>query len=379
LRSRLISPGFILILCTTVATFSTLYLPQPILPDLAQQFGVSASQVSLLIGLTLLPLAIAPILYGYILESVSARSVLLVSVAMIAGCQFLFVWADSFQAALISRLLLGMALPAAFTALMTYCATFAPKQQVRQIMGIYIACTIIGGFAGRLLSGIASAWQDTDTGFLIMGFVLTVNWLFLFSLSRDVGADFARPHPRIIFEILRQKQFLFSYLTIFFVFIVFAGISNNLPFRLREIDPQLSSAWISLTFIGYLVGIVAALSASRLVDLLGGVRHALALALAIYLLSDLLFLSHSFHIAVLNVFLLSFGMFTAHAVLSANVNHLATRNVAATNGLYIAIYYAGGSLGSWLPVMIYSSLGWSALLYSMCAVIGIAWFCSRKA
>jgi len=66
---------FILLL-TTVLTFSTLYTPQPILPLLAQEFSVSGSEISLLISLTLFPLGLMPIIYGYLIDNVSARTIL---------------------------------------------------------------------------------------------------------------------------------------------------------------------------------------------------------------------------------------------------------------------------------------------------------------
>ena len=50
-----------ILLLTTVLTFSTLYVPQPILPLLAEDFSVSRSEISLLISLTLFPLGLTPI------------------------------------------------------------------------------------------------------------------------------------------------------------------------------------------------------------------------------------------------------------------------------------------------------------------------------
>ena len=56
-------------LLTTVLVFSTLYVPQPILPLLAEEFSVSGSEVSLLISLTLFPLGLTPIIYGYLIDN----------------------------------------------------------------------------------------------------------------------------------------------------------------------------------------------------------------------------------------------------------------------------------------------------------------------
>ena len=68
-------------LCATVVSFSTLYIPQPMLPLLADQFSVSSSDAGLLITITFLPLGLAPIVYGYFLQAIPAR--LMLTVAMV--------------------------------------------------------------------------------------------------------------------------------------------------------------------------------------------------------------------------------------------------------------------------------------------------------
>ncbi len=60
------------VLLATVLGFGCLYAPQPLLPLMAAEFGVSAQRASLLITLALLPPAVAPLLYGYVLEGVAA-------------------------------------------------------------------------------------------------------------------------------------------------------------------------------------------------------------------------------------------------------------------------------------------------------------------
>ena len=65
-----------ILLLTTLLTFSTLYVPLPILPLLAEEFSVSRSEISLLISLTLFPLGLTPIVYGYLIDNISARTIL---------------------------------------------------------------------------------------------------------------------------------------------------------------------------------------------------------------------------------------------------------------------------------------------------------------
>lgn len=47
--------------------FCVLYAPQPMLSELAERFMVSEAEAGLLVSVTLIPLAIAPLSYGIFL------------------------------------------------------------------------------------------------------------------------------------------------------------------------------------------------------------------------------------------------------------------------------------------------------------------------
>lgn len=361
-----------ILLVTTVLAFGSLYVPQPILPVLSRAFAVTPSDAALLVSITMLPLAVAPIFYGYFLQSIPARRLLVVALAIMALSQLLFALAPGYPMALASRLLLGLALPAAFTALMTMVASIAPADKVRQAMGVYIATTIVGGFGGRALGGVASAAFDWRMPFFVMAALLVANIVLLRRLAVDSGASFARPGLARLVRTATTPHFLFSFLTIFCVFFVFAGVLNNLPFRLEEIDPSVTESDIALIYSGYMVGVLTALGANRLSTLLGGERRGLAFGLVVFFIATAAFAVRSSELILLNVFLFSIGMFTVHSLLSAGVNHRAGDRKSVVNGLYIAIYYTGGSLGAWLPSYLYSHAGWQTLLHALGAVVVLA-------
>ncbi len=61
----------------------------------------------------------------------------------------------------------------------------------------------------------------------------------------------------------------------------------------------------------------------------------------------------------------------AHAPVG-QVNHLGDRYKGVINGIYIAAYYFGGALGSWLPTKLYRRAGWIPFLAALGAVVAIA-------
>jgi len=80
----MLSRNLVIALIATVIAFSTLYIPQPMLPLLAGRFEVSAGEAGLLMTLAMLPLAFAPVLYGYFLQAIPARLMLQVALSLLA-------------------------------------------------------------------------------------------------------------------------------------------------------------------------------------------------------------------------------------------------------------------------------------------------------
>lgn len=62
-----------------IATLSSVYIPQPLLPLLAEEFHTSTQSASAIISITLLPMAFAPLFYGYFLENNQPKLILALS------------------------------------------------------------------------------------------------------------------------------------------------------------------------------------------------------------------------------------------------------------------------------------------------------------
>lgn len=114
-----------LLVATTMLSFAALYAPQALLPLFAASYDVTAGRAALLITGALVPLSIAPLSYGYLLESVSAARVLRGAVLLLAAAVAVFagmgvlVPGDRFAVLVGLRCGQGLAFPAVFTALMT--------------------------------------------------------------------------------------------------------------------------------------------------------------------------------------------------------------------------------------------------------------------
>jgi len=262
----------------------------------------------------------------------------------------------------------GLAIPAILTGIMTYISTMTSKDNVQKIMAIYISSTILGGFSGRFFSGLISYYTNWRMMFLILGLSLLVATALIGKLG-DNKAAVAKMNMRAVFEVLSLRRFTVTYIMIFSMFFMFAAVLNFIPFRLREINPASSSMLIGVMYTGYIMGIVTSLTSMRLIKILKGETNVIFAGLSIFLLSLVLFVSKDVYVMFLGMFIFCAGMFMTHTVASGYLNKLADKNKGVTNGLYVAFYYSGGTLGSILPGLIYENYSWSVFLLSLAVLM----------
>lgn len=354
---------FIIVFCT-IMTFSALYAPQPVQPIIMEYFGVSQSRSALLTTVTMLPLSIAPIFYGFLLESVSAKKMLIISLFVLSVCQFVFFLSQSFNLLIFLRFIEGLAIPAVLTGIMTYISTMTDKNNVQKVMALYISSTILGGFSGRFFSGVISHYTDWRMMFLLLGISLLVS-AFLIGRLGDNKASVTKLNLRAVHEVLSMKRFTVNYIMIFSMFFMFAGVLNFIPYRMKELNPASNAMLIGVMYTGYIMGIVTSLNSIRLIKLFKSEQNTIFAGLTLFLLSLFLFVSTETYVMFSGMFIFCAGMFMTHTVASGYLNKLADKNKGVTNGLYVAFYYSGGTLGSILPGIIYENYSWNVFLLSL--------------
>ena len=350
------------VLVLTFFSFGNLYVPQPLLPVLAAEFGITAAETSLAITVTLLPLAIAPLLYGYILEGLPAQKMTFVASIILAICHAGIVFTDQWWQFIVLRSIAGLCIPALLTALMTSVSATAPDNHVRQAMAWYIATTIVGGFAGRALSGALSDIFEWRFVFAFWAIGVVVAAIYLSRSSVAGRSRFERLRAKAFVEILSKPGYIPAYFAIFCIFFVFAGLLNVLPFRLAELADGLSTSMIGLAYAGYLMGVIVTLGGQRITAWIRSEPRLFALGIILYAAGLGAFGIARPEAIYLGMFVFCAGMFLLHGRLSGHLNHLSRQHQGIVNGLYIASYYMGGTIGSWATPALYRSVGWNAQL-----------------
>jgi len=373
------SPGTLTkIYFCTVITFCSLYAAQPIQPVFQHEFSLTSLQAILFTTLMMLPLGFAPMFYGVLLESLSARLIVRTAILLLGVLELVFSFTDNYLLLLIIRGFQGMAIPAILTSLVSYISFTAPREDIQGAIARYIAATILGGFLGRFLSGLFTDLFGWRFFFFLLGLLLIWGFFLLRTLEKDANLEYSRPKLGEVAELVRQPQFFWLYCTIFSVFFVFAGLLNFLPFELKAINPAFRETGIGFMYFGYVMGILVSLNVRRMISLFGSETRVALAGLFLYIVGICGFMIPDHRAMFLAMFVFCTGMFMAHSLLSGYVNTLAKSKKGIANGVYISFYYLGGTIGSFAPGVLYEHFGWKVFLYSLLVVVCAAIFCLRR-
>lgn len=351
------------ILISTTLTTSALYAPQPLSPVFMKFFNITKTQSAFIMSAGIIPLSVAPILYGYLLEKISPTRILSVAIFFLSLFVFLFSFSKSYNQLILLRILQGIFIPASLVSTMTFLSLTADSRNIQKRLATYIAFSILGGFSGRVLSGFISTFFGWRYVFLFLSlslflcFILLIKIPSIKSLNKSQTIDF-----KILFKILTNRKFYNVYPLPFIIFFVFLSVLNYLPFRLIEITESISEFIIGIMYAGYLLGIVVSLKSSSIIEIFKSEKRAIIVGISLYILFMLLLFFKDFFIIFPAIFLICGTLFWIHSISSGYINKLATENKGMVNALYVAFYYTGGAIGSYLPGFIYVKYGWNVFL-----------------
>lgn len=351
----------LIIIYTITILLSVMYATQPLQPLLSKEFDVSIVKASSFTAVIMFFLAISPIFYGYILESVKTKKVLIIASITLFITNLSLSFVNSYELFLTIRTIEAMVIPAILTACMAVLAN--DKKNTKLNMSIYVASTVFGGLVGRVFSGFIAEEFGWRVVFFSLSFALLIGLYFINKLNFQGDASLVKPSIKDITSILKDKRFVVIYLLMFIVFFVFAGLLNILPFRIKELQPDASETQIGLLYLGYGMGILISLNIHRIINIFKKELKTIIAGVFVFIISTLLFLSKEPFVLFSLVFLFCVGMFTVHTVSTRIANSLRASQKALTSGMYLSFYYIGGAVGSIIPSMIYSKFGWDNTIF----------------
>src|SRR4051794_14575048 len=136
-----------------LATLALLYTPQPLLPELAAAFDVSAAQSTLSVSVCTLGLGAALLVVGPVSELVGRTPLMHASLFASSVVGLACALAPGWTALLVLRAVQGITLAGLPAVAMAYLREEVADESHARATGLYVGGTALGGMAGRLLSG----------------------------------------------------------------------------------------------------------------------------------------------------------------------------------------------------------------------------------
>lgn len=374
-RSR---PGLataLLLYGAATTAFVAMYLPQPILPLLARDFGVSASTASLTVAGLILSLALASLVVGPVSDRIGRKPVMVASSLLLALPSLLCAFAPSMTSLLALRLLQGALLPGITAVSVAYLAEEFEAEWLGPLLGGYIASNVLGGLISRVMSGAVTELYGWPWAFVISALlslvVGTLLWLLLPPSRRFEAEGGLSQAYRGMASHLANPRLLGAYAVGFALFFAFMAVFTYLPFYLEAPPFLLSPAAIGLVYTVYAAGIVSSPIAGLLTRVM--TRQRLMMwALLLIALANLGTLRAEIVSLVLCLLALCFANFATQSTATAYVAAQARHNRAGATALYLFAYYVGGSLGAYLPGLLWPTQAWAGVVTLTVGALALA-------
>lgn len=350
-----------LVFALVAAAFTTYYLPQPVLPVLEREFGVSPAVASSSVSALILGVTLANLPFGLLADRHPVRPLILLGSLVVALGSLACALAQDLRLLVAVRFVQGLFLPALTTCLAAYLARTLPLERLNVVMGSYVSATVAGGLLGRLLGGWIHPplhWRYAFVSACLL--VLAAGAAAFWRLPRERARRGPVGRAEGFLALLKRPECLRMFLAALGAFFVFSSVFNYLPFYLSGPPFNASTNLITMMYLAYLLGVVMGPLAGRISNRLGA-GAAMALGSLVLALAVALTLAPSLPAVALGLAGVCLGFFTVHAAAAGALNRRLSAGQGRANSLYVLFYYLGGYLGITLAGALWGWGGWKAV------------------
>jgi predicted MFS family arabinose efflux permease len=344
-----------------LTSFINLYATQPLLPQFARDFGASEGAVSMTVSAITFAVALMAPFVGVVADVLGRKRIIAGAMALLVAPTVLCALSHSLPELVFWRFVQGLLLPPIFAVTVAYIGDEFPGEEVAGVTGVYVAASAVGGFLGRLLSGLVADHWGWRSAFYLLTAVTAVSALFVAAAlpreRRFVRAEGLAHSARLMLGHFLNPPIVATFAVGFAVLFSFVATFTYVNFYLGAPPFELSSSALGAIFMIYLVAVVVTPRTARWIRVIGRRRLVMA-AVGIACLGLLLTLVPWLPAIILGLGLAATGGFISQ---TSATGLLAQRTTAARSsavGLYVSFYYVGGGVGAQVPALFWARAGW---------------------
>lgn len=387
---------------------------------IADDLGVSAATVSWLATLAGLIIGIGAVVYASLADSISIRTLLSVGIILICiGSVIGYVFQDSFQLILVSRIIQTAGLASAETLYVIYVTKHLPKSEHKKFLGLSTSSYSLSLVIGSITGGYISTYLHWTTLFLVplitlfilpfilkylpkekskkshvdiiglvliaaiatsvMLFISNFNWLYIAIFAVALAAFIAyiskSAKSLISISFFKNKRFVSLITVAFVIYTVQLGYIFIFPFLLERVY-GLELDTISLLLIpGYVTAVLVGALSGKIAKALSN-KQTISLAMLLIALSVLipgLFVESSYILFVISMILFSGSFALMYApMLDACISTIPKEKVGTAIGFYNLVLNVAASIGIAYTAAMIDTLSFSVVLVVLAIVAAVS-------
>lgn len=357
-----ISRIIVLLALAAFASTSAFRVLDPALPQLAQEFSITTGQAADVVKVFALAYGVLQFFWGPIADRFGKfRTLAWATLACAAGNLFI-VFAGSFDAILIGRIMAGATAAAIVPLSMAWIGDHVPYEQRQATLAQFMTGTILGLTSGLVVGGVLTDTLGWRASFVLLAGVYTLIGLLLLSQQARVPESTGQNNTRLrligpIVQVLREPWARMILVVVLLEGALVFGVMSFVPAYLQQRhDISSTSAGLltslfglgSLIYVAKARWLIAKLGESRMVWIGGWLMGT---GYAAYALGDYWWVAIGASIGC------GFSYYLVHAVLQTN----ATQMVPAVRGTAVSLFasclFGGQAIGVALGAMVVDHVG----------------------
>lgn len=346
--------------------FLQVYSIQAVLPVLVADFSASEVQAGMVVGATVMAIAIMSPFLGMLSDAVGRKSFIVGALFFLAIPTAFIAHSPNIGWMWVWRFMQGLSVPGITVVTIAYIGEEFDGRAVTELMSFYVSGSVFGGFMGRFLLGHLHELIGWRAGYYVMAAMTLIGALWVAKMLPSSRQFVANPKFRsaiqTLGEHLTNRYVVTACLLGACVLFSLVGCFTFINLHLAETPYELSTGALANIFTVYLIGVVITPLSTKLLRRFGSAR-TVRVAVIVSILGMLLTLVTPLWVVIIGLALMSSGVFVTQ---SATISYIAVnvkKGRSLASGLYYMGYYAGGTLGAWICGMAYARGQWSLTVW----------------
>lgn len=349
-----------------VFAFLQVYSIQAILPVLMIDFTATEVQAGMIVGATILAIAIMSPFLGMLSDAVGRKSFIVGALLFLAIPTALIAQSPNIGWMGMWRFMQGLSVPGITVVTIAYIGEEFEGRVLTELMSFYVSGSVLGGFMGRFLLGHLHELIGWRAGYYVMAGMTLIGALWVGKMLPASRHFVANPKFRSAMQTLGEhlvnRYVVTSCLLGACVLFSLVGCFTFINLHLADTPYELSTGALANIFAVYLIGVVITPLSTTLLRRFGSAR-TVRVAVIISMFGVLLTLVTPLWGIVLGLAIMSSGVFITQAATISYIAVNVKKGRSLASGLYYMGYYAGGTMGAWLCGIAYARGQWSLTVW----------------